>query len=51
MAAGMMKSSNLQVPSSKEAPNPKLQIFCRFGRWDLELGTYLELGDWRLELQ
>jgi hypothetical protein len=43
-----MKSSKIQVPSSKEAPKRKLQRFA--DHWRMELGIYLELGTWNLEL-
>src|ERR1044072_7359917 len=47
------QSSNLQPPSSREAPNIKHQSPRRSsdGPWDLGFGVSLELGRWRLELR
>jgi hypothetical protein len=42
-----MTSSKFQVPSSKEAPNFKIQTNAGF--WILELEISLELGTWNLE--
>jgi hypothetical protein len=47
-----MKSSNIQHPSSREAPNFKLQnIQARFvGAWCLMFLWMLELGIWSFQI-
>src|SRR5919198_1512584 len=46
----MMKSSKLQVPSSKKDPHPKLQSHAKAWTTYLEFGAWDFFGAWNLEL-
>src|ERR1051325_7348658 len=44
------ENSKFQAPSSRKAPNTKLQTTSAAGVWSLVFGASLELGAWNLVL-